>query len=261
MLPLFLLAAAADARTALLTPTAPVPELPQCLKEAYRGSYGGQHLFMPSESCYSSAASATAVGILGTGSIVPDAHEIDGEIVWVGHAGVAGVSRTRAVLEDAFAGFAGFAAAQTEGAGIEERAQVVFEQPGAKDVAAAAAEITLIHASDSGMFLSVPRAVLPLIDTFLPRHLVPVGVAPSAVPLAYDVPEHYAKHLAEVTRALRFDPDIATVVNTISAASILKDVRYLTGEDSDIVSRHSFTEGARVAAKWIKGGYNGVPRT
>ena len=52
----------------------------------------------------------------------------------------------------------------------------------------------------------------------------------------------------------KFDPVIASIVNNISIPQIKNDIRFLTGEDklSGIVSRHSFSRGARTAAQWLK---------
>jgi hypothetical protein len=224
--------------------------------------YGGQHVFLPDDACATSGIAAGAAS-LDIGTIVPEAHDYDREIVWVTHAGVAGVPRSKAAMDTAFEHIQAASASAdvrrtvTETFGSNQWDHATFRKAERDQVAFAgkekdAMEIMRIHSSDAGLFLSVPRQLVLILDTLLPPHIVPVGVAPHPVSFGYDIPEKYAKHLAEVTRKLRFDAELSAVVNTISPAAIKKDVRYLTGEDSDIVSRHSFTEGARVAAKWIK---------
>ncbi|KAL1406984.1 hypothetical protein Q8F55_006397 [Vanrija albida] len=241
LLPLILALGASAAPSLLITPSAPTPSLAPCLTQAYHGAYGGQHVFLPSDACVASGAA----GLLASGSLVPAR---DGEaVVWVGPAGVQGASGRAA--SDVFADIS--AAAQAFLPRLLDTPQKVFSAG-----SGSSSPVSLLHASDGAnpaLFISVPRAALPLLDTLLPPHYVPVGVAPSPVALGYDVPEHYARHLANVTKALRFRPEVATVVNSIDADAIRRDVRWLTGEaPSGIVSRHSFTEGARVAAKWIK---------
>lgn len=241
LLPLLAALGATASPTLLITPSAPTPSLAPCLAAAYHGAYGGEHVFLASDDCVAESA-----GLLSAGSLVPTLE--DEVVVWVGRAGVEGA--------EPFSAEGVFAQIQSASRDFlpallstQDSTQKVFAAP------AASASLSLLHASDSALFLSVPRAVLPVLDTLLPAHYVPVGVAPSPVALGWDVPAHYAEHLANVTRHLRFRPDIATVVNTIDADAIRRDVRWLTGEaPSGIVSRHSFTEGARVAAKWIKGG-------
>jgi hypothetical protein len=118
----------------------------------------------------------------------------------------------------------------------------------------------LVHASDSGLYLSVPSSILPVLDTLLPAHLTPVAFPPRPVAIPtttgnrWGVPEEKAAHLAHITQHLRFDPKIASIASTISAKEILDDVRYLTGEreDSDIESRHSFHPDILKAVLWVR---------
>ncbi|TXT13188.1 hypothetical protein VHUM_01589 [Vanrija humicola] len=235
LLSLLLALGASAAPSLLITPSAPARGLAPCLSGAYHGQYGGQHVFLPSDDCIGASA-----GLLSAGSIVPTV--ADEVVVWVGRAGVQGAEK---LTPDALFAHIDAGARRFLPSLLDDGAQKVFAAP-------AGAALSLLHASEDALFISVPRAALPVLDTLLPPTYVPVGVAPSPVPL-WDVPEHYAKHLANVTHHLRFRPEIAAVVNTIDADDIRRDVRWLTGEaPSGIVSRHSFTEGARVAAKWIK---------
>ena len=78
------------------------------------------------------------------------------------------------------------------------------------------------------------------------------------------LPEKPVQHVAassasvevvkNILSQVKFNPVIASIVNNISLPQIKNDVRFLTGEDeqSGIVSRHSFSSGARVAAQWLK---------
>jgi len=65
--------------------------------------------------------------------------------------------------------------------------------------------------------------------------------------------EAQIEHLTNVLDELTFNEDVATIVQSITSKSIRADVEYLSGEDKDspIWSRHSFSDGALVAADWL----------
>ncbi|KIJ43827.1 hypothetical protein M422DRAFT_169216 [Sphaerobolus stellatus SS14] len=110
----------------------------------------------------------------------------------------------------------------------------------------------IIKAGPSAL-LTVPESVLPVIDTLLPRFLVPV-----VLPASYSVvpvPDEAVKRVQGWLDSLNFNPDVAALVEHLSVDAMRSDIRYLTGEDesSGIISRSSFSEGARQAAEWIKG--------
>ncbi|EAU84320.2 aminopeptidase [Coprinopsis cinerea okayama7 len=111
---------------------------------------------------------------------------------------------------------------------------------------------TLFSSNDATM-LALPRHAALQVDTILPR-FVKSTLVPDA-PFTYrEVSNDDLKVVRDVLGTLRFNPDIASVVNNISIPQIQQDIRFLTGEDgkSGIVSRHSFSSGARTAAAWIK---------
>lgn len=118
----------------------------------------------------------------------------------------------------------------------------------------------MLHASAHSLLLSVPNEYLPVLDTLLPRHLVPVALPQQ--PYARNgwdpVPEHLARNLANITAHLKFDSALDKVLNEgLDVDELRRDIRWLTGEGpSGIESRHSFTEGAIKAAHYIKGGFS-----
>ncbi|TFK43786.1 hypothetical protein BDQ12DRAFT_675549 [Crucibulum laeve] len=112
---------------------------------------------------------------------------------------------------------------------------------------------TVHYQSPSAALVSISADKAQTIDTLLPAYwkstLLP------REPISYQpVPSASVNHVREVLHNLKFNPDIASVVNNISIAQMKNDIRFLTGEDgkSGIVSRHSFSTGARTAAKWLK---------
>ncbi|KAL7421836.1 hypothetical protein Q5752_003607 [Cryptotrichosporon argae] len=238
------LASPVASNSLLITPHGPAA-LADCLRGAYYGAYGGlaaEHIYVPTDACVLGAGSLRGID---TGRIVP-LDEAAGRLVWVGRAGV----------EDETAGVD---AHWLDIASTAARAGVI-DRAGQQTTFAAPPPITLVHSSADSLILRVPPQLLGALDTFLPAHLVPV-VLPSS-PLRvdpkttakYGVPEHLAANLANLTAGLRFRPAVDRAVNAIEHDEIRRNVRWLTGEaPSGIVSRHSFTEGALVAADWIKG--------
>lgn len=246
-LPLVLLASAAAAQNIMLiTKESPSSALPECLQASYHGSYGRRHVFLPATAeCTNTAFTA---GAFSEGSMV-SLDDDDAHYVWVGPAGVEGWEggvdamfaawdRIEAASEDLLTSATGDSQEY-----FSNDASIAGQVDGVPK---------LLNVDEDGMFISVTPRTLPVLDTLLPSGLVPVGV--SATPLGWGVPKHYAENLANITRHLTSNSDLHTVVGTLNATSIRKTVRYLTGEDKDsgIVSRHSFTAGARVAAAWLK---------
>lgn len=89
-------------------------------------------------------------------------------------------------------------------------------------------------------------------DLVLPRFWK--TILPSS-PICYiPVPTEDVEPLREVFSKLRFNSDVALIVNSISISQMKSDTRYLTAEDgkSGIVFRHSFTPGAIHVAEWIQ---------
>jgi hypothetical protein len=127
--------------------------------------------------------------------------------------------------------------------------------------------LSLVHSTERYLLLHVPHGILPIIDTLLPSHLVPVALPTQAYPLGTaaangdvamwePVKDKYVKYLANITSSLKFDSKLDSVLNKgIEFDEVRRSIRWLSGEGpSGIESRHSFTPGALKAAHWIKGG-------
>lgn len=133
--------------------------------------------------------------------------------------------------------------------GLEQQQEVIALSQGRGDYSAF--EVHYRTATAALVSVSVEHA--KIIDTLLPPFWKST-VLP-ATPVSYQpVPPSAVTRVNEILSTLKFSPAVASVVNNISIPQIKRDIRWLTGEDeaSPIVSRHSFTEGARTAAEWLK---------
>lgn len=220
-----------------------------CLAEAYYGSYGGskattEHIYLPTKDC---ARELSVSGLFGDDTMerVPGG---EGRLVWVGMAGL-DPSLVQLDMDNSWLGIQSLA----QSLAIKFEDQHAFSTN--PDIS-----ISLIRQSNSSLLLHVPESMVPILDTLLPAHLVPVALPLKPFPPVTttefaSVPRHLAEHLGNLTKHLRFDPLLGQILDSgIQMNDIRKDVRWLTGEGpSGIESRHSFTAGAIKAAHWIKG--------
>lgn len=110
--------------------------------------------------------------------------------------------------------------------------------------------IDLIWSGYDAAILSVPKLILPRLDMYLPRFFEPVLIPEE--PLPFQLTYEEDPRIKEILANLRFDADVASILSGLSLAQMVEDVRWLTGEASDIISRHSFSDGSRIAAHWLK---------
>ncbi|KAK4687842.1 hypothetical protein P7C73_g2269, partial [Tremellales sp. Uapishka_1] len=233
----------------LLTSIAPTPNLPACLQSSYYGSFGGpsesqDHIYLLDSECTTNQLHA-----LSQGSLVGIPQE-EGRLVWVGQAGVA--ESLRGDISESWEAIQGHSWALIASSQIHAESQHVLGSHQSHT-----APIQLLHQSASSLLLHVPTSYLPILDTLLPSHLVPVALPtkPLASGSLWDsVPEKLVKNLANITKHLKFSSEIDKIVSDgIVLDDVRRNIRWLTGEGpSGIVSRHSFTEGATKAAHWIK---------
>ncbi|KAF9057901.1 hypothetical protein BJ165DRAFT_87713 [Panaeolus papilionaceus] len=114
-------------------------------------------------------------------------------------------------------------------------------------------EFDVHYASDNALLLSMDPSRATHIDTHLPAFWKST-LLPTTPSSYIPVPPSAVEPVKHILANLKFNPQVASVVNNISLAQIKNDIRFLTGEDgkSGIVSRHSFSEGALTAANWLK---------
>lgn len=239
-----------------------VHDTASCLKASYYGTYGGvpeeqDHIYIPTDDCL---LTVSALDAFTSGSIVPidDLMLGDGDrLVWVGRSGVSHIdsqavlpieeswslisSRSRQILSESDS---------RGGYGTQHVLQKTYELHHVRP-------IVLVHQTKHSLLVNVPSSFLPIFDTLLPPHLVPVALPSDPLPISVSgwqpVPEKFAKHLANITEHLSFSPELDKILSEgIRLDQIRRDVRWLTGEaPSGIKSRHSFTSGAVKTAQWI----------
>lgn len=239
----------------LITRSAPHPSIAQCLKSSYRGAYGGasgaqDHLYLPGAECLASDSSFVD---LDAGSIVPLPLPRHGRVVWVGQAGVDPELKMAEASGDMMESWQSILERASALMVPVNGAQQVIAQPGSVEALQHSEPLTLLHASPTSLIMHVPDSFLPIFDTLLPLHLVPVAL-PSAKAAYEPVPSHLVKHLADITANLKFSPQLDRIVSEgLTLDDIRRGVRWLTGEaPSGIKSRHSFSDGAIKAAHWLK---------
>ncbi|KAJ4479204.1 hypothetical protein J3R30DRAFT_3882692 [Lentinula aciculospora] len=101
--------------------------------------------------------------------------------------------------------------------------------------------------------LSVNSRLALHLDTVLPRYWKSTPF-PSFPTEFFPVPPSSVEPVKSVLASLAYDSTVATIADSISIPQMKNDIRFLTGEDgqSGIISRHSFAQGSRVAAAWLK---------
>ena len=206
----------------------------ECLLQSYIGTYGSQDVFTPSELCVNSFTSTADV---------PSIHVHPGtELVWVEQAALeqhltdypfslTSLQRYLATLPDTTYG--------TQADGQQPLSGPFDTRP--------------LHHTSISALLSLPPAYIRQLTLVLPPTWR-IYVLPSKPFPFLPVPEPAIARVREILSTLRFNPNVAKIVCNISLPQVRNDIRFLTGEDgkSGIMSRHSFSSGALVAAEWLR---------
>lgn len=246
-----------SAASLVITRTPLLPSLPECLISSYLGAFGGstgqEHIYRPDTAC---AASTGAFDDLDAVTLIPLPSGEDGRVLWVGQAGVGPTWKESDGYDDLMKSWETTSSRAWKLISGVDQAQDVFSQAGTEVILHHTEPIMLLHTSNSSLLLHVPGSFLPIIDTLLPPHLVPVALpAITSGGAGFEaVPSHLTKHLLDLTAKLQFSPQIDRIITEgIVLDDIRRHVRWLTGEaPSGIVSRHSFTPGAIKTAHWLK---------
>ena len=213
-----------------------------CLTKGYLSTSRGQSIFRIEPSCL---GEPNIEAILEQGSLIPILPQIDLQersIVWV---------QRDAVDDSLWSNFQ-----QEEREGLDElfsRLSTLEPTTAEQQSFSTSTKFEILHRTTSSALISLPASVAKNIDVMVPRFYTSTLVP--STPQAYlPVPVHAVEHVKKLLLSLKFDPVIASLVNSLSVTQLRSDIRYLTGEDeeSNIISRHSFAEGSRVAASWLK---------
>ena len=114
--------------------------------------------------------------------------------------------------------------------------------------------VRLEWSSRTGGVISLDNDLAGYLDMFIPPYISAVAIpSPFETRSFVPVPASSIKHMHALIKGLRFNPDVASILSSLSIADMTADIRHLTGEDGGgILSRHSFSPGALVAADWIQ---------
>ncbi|KAG1721080.1 uncharacterized protein EDB91DRAFT_1256690 [Suillus paluster] len=236
----------------LITPYTPnivtVETTPGCLTDNFYGTYGGRSVFRLSLPCLDSSSFHG----LDEASLVPYEANGDRELIWLQEAAIDSALVTpeyQAEVQDFFRWLEEDGHIMGSGQQLSGHQQILSAaDPGI--------ELQLVNIQPEGGsygLIAIEPSLAPSIEALLPRYWKPYTLPKQ--PSSYlPVPKPALEHVRNLLETVRFDPTVSSVVNSISLIQMRKDIRWLTGEDgvSGIVSRHSFADGSRVAAAWLK---------
>ncbi|KAG9017473.1 hypothetical protein FRB90_001190 [Tulasnella sp. 427] len=236
-----------------------------CLDGAFYGRYGRplRDVYIVSPDCAIQAAGLKASGSMAY--LEDDAEFMGGErhLVWLQDAGVDDSLRggEDPVLSDMsiVPKLLDIAERQSRSGGKAFGKGLVLQEGEAQFTIPKTSESKLHYLDKESALISIPSSRLATLDTFLPRFVVPIILPASPLPSSVAGPKpidpHAVARLQDIIASLKFNPSIAAILSSLSTDRMAKDARWLTAEnsDSEILSRHSFTDGAKVAAEWIQG--------
>ena len=222
-----------------------VPHNPQaagsCLSQYYYGTHGQQDVFITTdELCLSESAN-----LFSEGSFVPlseGSQERQQQLVWLQHEAV-DPAINPATFVDEIDAFLSHLPTGSVPAASGEQVVIVGQET----------KTELLHRTADSALISVDSNTALTLDQHLPRFWRASPLPASPVPFI-PVPDEAVARVRDILAHLKFDPVVSSLVNNISVPQLRDDVRYLTGESprSEIVSRHSFSQGVLIAAKWLK---------
>lgn len=233
----------------LLAPFTPaINNVDSCVSQNFYGIYRDgdtmKSIYMPDESCLDSwlqSADATS------GSLIPPPSEYEG-LVWLERKAVDG-ELLHSDLEAEFAEILKGQSILESKDFMDETGQMVMgEQRMVKTLC------EVLYRSPTAALLALhPHTILGM-DSSLPPYWVARPLPTSPVPALEEASPSAIGRVRHILANLKFNSTVQSIVESISVPQMRNDIRFLTGEDpiSTIVSRHSFSEGSRVAAAWLK---------
>lgn len=246
-------------------------DLPSCLRPlgTYGSVSGSDQVYLASKSCVDVEFDNLAAGMV-EGSMIPletSQSLMDKRLFWLGEAGVQGkvnVAGDNSPLGGIFEEVQSKASSLADQKSfVRNTAQRILQainmltgQTSSSSSSAQDGELELerLYETAHSVIFSAPDHLVPILDTLIPGHLSLVAL-PELDTQAFSgsVRQDLVDNLAHLTRHLKFSPEIDRILTEgMDDRQLVRDIRWLTGESSDLVSRHSFTGGARQAASWIK---------
>ena len=226
-----------------------------CLTRSYYGTYGDQSVFIPQNDCQVPQFSSS-----GHLAIIP---ESTNELVWIqkmavdsrvagGHELEWESGKHWDIMDDALKAEMQVLKSHVVGSVDGELEQASFHT---KDDITAEHGLEVLYRTPQASLIAFRHfsAAALRIDQHLPPFFKPYVLPNSPREGILPVPSEDVKRVQTILTHLKHDATIDNIVQNISVSRMKKDIAWLTGEDerSGIESRHSFSKGARVAAKWI----------
>ena len=216
-----------------------------CLSNNYYGTYGGTSLFLlsPDSECFTSLRETAPPGFIESG--VLSVTEANHRLMYIHKLSVQDDTDSITRLTEALERLSAYNA-DSDSDAFESDSQATFRLGDQ-------GEYSFLHSTGADAIISVSPHLIPHIDKALPRSFKAYAIPTEPLDII-PVPEQAVARVKEWLDNLKFNEEIATIVSDISVPQMRNDIRYLTGEDSSspIISRHSFSEGARIAANWLR---------
>ncbi|KAG1789491.1 uncharacterized protein HD556DRAFT_1446895 [Suillus plorans] len=230
---------------------ATIETTPGCLTDNFYGTYGGRSIFHIPPTCLET--SFIKGSSIQSVSLLPYVANGERQLVWLQESAIDSTLVTpeyEAEVQDFFRwlGEDGYSMGGGQQLSGHQHLLSSADEPGV--------ELHLVNLQQAGGshgLIAVEPSLVPSIEALLPRYWKPY-ILPKQPTSYIPVPKPAIEHVKNLLETVRFDPVVSSLVNNISLSQMRDDIRWLTGEDgkSGIVSRHSFAEGSRVAANWLK---------
>lgn len=225
-----------------------------CLADNYYGTYGSQSVFILPQHCYGESVTERAEFTVTSQSYPPSA-----QLVWIEQAALD--ERLLHIPRPSFRNIdsilSGIHALDAELYDSGEWNGAMHEFA-TQDILADGLPLssrtpyTVLHTDNTSALVALPPFYAHRLSFILPSTWRLYALPATPVPLV-PVPDAAVARVRALLDNLKFDPVVSRIVSNISLAQAKNDVRWLTGEDgSGIESRHSFSQGARDAAEWLK---------
>ncbi|KAF8327748.1 uncharacterized protein EI90DRAFT_3066877 [Cantharellus anzutake] len=226
------------------------PSFPPCARQSYLGAYGHplRHVFATRQMKCLDEAQADLVAYI-------EPRDEPFTLIWLQDSGVDVSIRQASPLEEWLS---------DPGLHLRTRAQLLKTRAGLHDetqhpIGSVGLDvgIRLEWFAQTHGILSIDNNLMGYLDTLIPPYVSAVGMTS---PFSEDetgpflpVPQASIERVRALIEGLRFNPDVASILSTLSVKDMTADIMHLTGEDGGgILTRHSFSEGALVAADWIQ---------